>query len=119
LSGEENFLTTREKIYLILKNSPIPLTVEDIINMLGYSVREKRKVEEDIEHLALSLKSRSNGKERIAILPARCLNCGYTFKDNRKAKRPSKCPKCKSFRIEGPWFYITESSSSMKGSILL
>lgn len=102
----EDFLTTREKIYEILKKSSEPLSIEDIILVLRLSPRDYGKVVEDLEHLRISVKKRSNGIEEIVIIPAYCSNCGYIFKKREKIKKPSKCPKCYSSRIKGPWFYL-------------
>jgi predicted Zn-ribbon and HTH transcriptional regulator len=43
----------------------------------------------------------------LEILPARCLNCGFVFSKREKAKKPGKCPKCKSTRIKPPSFTYT------------
>ncbi|WP_148864029.1 ArsR family transcriptional regulator [Marinobacter fonticola] len=41
---------------------------------------------------------------RVATIPAACNACGYRFEDRRKARKPGKCPRCKSTRIDPPRF---------------
>jgi predicted Zn-ribbon and HTH transcriptional regulator len=104
LEGE--FLTRREKIYKILNEIEEPKTAEEIANMLGLSRREAKTIQEDIEYLMKSVKRRSGSAEIIEMIPARCSSCGYVFRDRDKVKRPTKCPRCKSERIQGPWFFL-------------
>ncbi|MEM0021115.1 MAG: HTH domain-containing protein [Fervidicoccaceae archaeon] len=101
-----DFLTRREKIYRILVEAEKPLTAEEIAKILGLSGREVNSIHTDLEHVMRSVRKRSGNSEIVEMIPARCLTCGYTFRDREKVKRPSKCPKCNSERIEGPWFYI-------------
>lgn len=42
----------------------------------------------------------------VAITPAACGDCGYPFTDREKAKKPSKCPKCKGSYINPPLFAL-------------
>ncbi|HID42001.1 MAG TPA: transcriptional regulator, partial [Pyrodictium sp.] len=46
------------------------------------------------------------GRAVLYMIPPRCRNCGYVFTDLDSPKKPSKCPMCKSQRIEPPRFYI-------------
>ncbi len=41
---------------------------------------------------------------KFEIAPARCKKCGYVFK--KEIKIPSRCPKCKSYWIDEPKFYL-------------
>lgn len=41
---------------------------------------------------------------RVETMPATCNSCGYRFEDRRKARKPGKCPRCKSTRIDPPRF---------------
>ncbi len=105
--AEDEFLTLRERIYLLLKESPEPLDARTIASHLGLPDSERGRVEEALRHLYRSVKRRSGGMESLEVVPARCLDCGYVFpKKEGEFKKPSKCPRCKSQRIEGPWFYI-------------
>ena len=105
---EDEFLTLRERIYLLLKEAEEPLDTKSIATRLGLPDHEKRRVEEALKHLYRSVKRKSGGRESLEIVPARCLDCGYVFpRKEGEFKKPSKCPRCKSQRIEGPWFYIS------------
>ncbi|BDB99179.1 transcriptional regulator [Saccharolobus caldissimus] len=95
-----NFLTTREKIFLLLSYSDEPLSAREIMRRLD--IRKEKEVYEHLEHLAKS------GKRKdyvLIMIPARCKSCGYVFR-SEKIKRPSKCPICKSEKIESPKFLI-------------
>ncbi|MCI4397007.1 MAG: transcriptional regulator [Thermoprotei archaeon] len=106
----EDFLTTREKIYKLLVEAEEPLSAEDMVALLGLGKKEYSRIQEDLEFVIRSVKKRSGGAEIVEMIPARCLTCGYVFKDRQKAKRPSKCPRCNSERIAGPWFILKKSS---------
>ncbi|MGD9124610.1 MAG: hypothetical protein PVG60_05925, partial [Desulfarculaceae bacterium] len=53
-----------------------------------------------LEHVRRSL------KERLVMKPAQCQECGYTFKKRSRLDAPGRCPRCRSQRIEGPWFRV-------------
>ncbi|MFW9886924.1 MAG: transcriptional regulator [Candidatus Thorarchaeota archaeon] len=95
--------TRRERIIELLEQTEIPLTAQDICNVLD--IRNRVIVYEDIEHIAISVKNK--GKE-LLIRPASCGRCGYTFAKRKSAKRPSKCPKCHSEWILQPAYIIRE-----------
>ncbi|MFW9800913.1 MAG: transcriptional regulator [Candidatus Thorarchaeota archaeon] len=96
--------TRRETISELLEEAENPMTAQEICNMLG--IKNRALVYEDIEHISLSVKNR--GKQLI-IQPASCGKCGYVFKDRRKIKRPSKCPKCRSQWILQPAYMIRDT----------
>jgi predicted Zn-ribbon and HTH transcriptional regulator len=56
---------------------------------------QRGDVEDDLRHALRS--ARAAGHE-VAILPAQCRTCGFTFGEDRLAK-PGKCPECKGTRI--------------------
>ncbi len=99
--------TLRKRIISLLMESRRPLTAREIAELLGLSPREERRIYEEIMHAAKSLARQTN--LRIYMVPPRCAKCGYVFTDLRKAKKPSRCPRCKSERIEPPAFYIDEA----------
>jgi len=99
-------MTRREKIYDLLSQLREPVTAEDIASMLGLRRDEVKSIEIDLEFLMKSVKRRSGGSEIIEMIPARCSFCGYEFRERDKVKRPSRCPRCKSERIHGPWFFL-------------
>ena len=63
----------------------------------------ERDVAPHVEHLARSLR---HGDERLDIDPARCLDCGYVFRDRTKLTRPGACPKCRGQHLGAPVFRI-------------
>lgn len=65
-------------------------------------LREK-DVAAHLEHLGRSLR---HGDERLAIEPARCLDCGYGFRDRARLSRPSACPRCRGHHLAAPVFRI-------------
>lgn len=100
------FETIREKIICILRESDKPLSVDDLILILNLNPREKTKLYDHIMHAAKTMKAKTNGKEEIVMIPPRCLKCGYIFKKLEKARKPSRCPKCKNENIGPPLFLI-------------
>jgi len=95
-----DFLTTREKIFFLLSYSDEPLSAREIMRRLD--IRKEKEIYDHIEHLARSSKRKGY---TLIIIPARCKSCGYTF-NSEKIKRPSRCPVCKSEKIEMPKFLI-------------
>ncbi len=94
------FLTTREKIFLLLKYAEEPLTARDIMKALD--IRKEKEVYEHIYHIAKSSKRKDYV---VLVIPPRCENCGYEF-EMEFPRKPSRCPACKSERISPPKFLI-------------
>jgi predicted Zn-ribbon and HTH transcriptional regulator len=69
-----------------------PRSVSRLARELGLS---RRDVEDDLRHMIRSARAAGH---RVAILPARCRTCGFTFGEDRLAK-PGRCPECKGSRI--------------------
>ena len=65
-------------------------------------IREK-EVAQHLPHIAKSVKAK---KLNWQTQPACCENCNFSFKDRRRLTPPSKCPRCRSSRIQGPWYRI-------------
>ena len=70
-----------------------PRSVSSIARELGLT---RGDVEDDLRHLIRSARAAGH---RVAIEPARCRACGFTFGDEKLAK-PGKCPECRS-----TWLY--------------
>jgi len=71
---------------------------------LGVAVGMREKeVLAHLEHIERSLTARG---EKLEVVPAACLGCGYVFEDRRAFGRPSRCPRCRGERIEAPRFGI-------------
>ncbi len=100
------YLTLRERIMKLLMESKEPLSVDEITAILGLSPRDKHLVYDALTHIAKTIKRRSNGKLELVMIPPTCKKCGYVFKDLKKPRKPSRCPRCKSERINPPLFKI-------------
>jgi predicted Zn-ribbon and HTH transcriptional regulator len=55
-------------------------------------------IEDDLRH---ALRSAAAAGLRVAVIPARCKDCGFTFGEDRLTK-PSRCPACKGSRLYEP-----------------
>lgn len=42
----------------------------------------------------------------VETLPPDCQSCGFVFTDRKKARRPSRCPRCRKGRIRAARFWI-------------
>jgi len=93
--------TRREEIEKLLEQTDVPLTAQEVSERL--QLESRSIVNEDLEHIARSV--RIEGKQ-LLVKPASCAKCGYTFMSRSSAKKPSKCPKCKSEWIIEPRFII-------------
>jgi len=95
-------LTIREKIINLLSATDNPLTAYDITVNLDFKIDEL-EVYEHLKHIAKTIKSHGG---MLLMKPPACKVCGYVFKELDKPKKPTKCPKCKSERIDPPSFII-------------
>ena len=77
-----------------------PATARDLSERV--SIREK-DVAGHLEHLQKSLQARG---ERLVVVPASCIGCGYSFERRSRLTRPGSCPACGSTRIDPPAFRI-------------
>jgi predicted Zn-ribbon and HTH transcriptional regulator len=98
--SEISMPTRREAIAELLEQTEYPLTAQEICDIL--EIRSRSIVYEDLEHIAKSVKTR---KKQLLIRPARCGSCDFIF-TVCSAKKPSKCPKCKSEWIIPPAYLI-------------
>lgn len=69
-----------------------PRSVSSLARELGL---KRGDVEDDLRHAIRS--ARAAGHE-VAVLPARCRTCGFTFGTDKLSK-PGKCPSCRGTRI--------------------
>lgn len=83
-----------------------PLTARELSARVGIGEKE---VAEHLEHLARSLR---HSGERLLVEPARCLACGFVFKERTRLARPSKCPACRSQRLRPARFQVTGKAPS-------
>ena len=97
----ERRLTIREAIRRVLADGFA--TAREVSGRVGISEKD---VAGHLEHLARSLKSAG---ERLEIDPAKCLACGFVFRDRSRLTTPSRCPRCRDegiaparYRVSGP-----------------
>jgi hypothetical protein len=94
--------TVRQDLLLALRAGPA--TARDLSKAVGASEKD---VLDHLAHLAKSLRARG---AKLAVTPATCLDCGFTFAQREKLARPSRCPKCRSGRLSLPEFAVRERS---------
>ncbi len=95
-------LTVRQKIVELLSEGQ--MDARELSREVG--IREK-EVGDHLAHIARSLAVKGN---KLRIQPARCLSCGYAFKDRQRFTRPGRCPRCKNSHLQSPSFYIDEQA---------
>lgn len=101
--------TIRERIIKILMETKEPLDAYTIALEVGLDPNiSEKEVYEHLTHIAKTIRRQSKGKLLLYMIPPQCRNCGYVFKDLRKPRKPSRCPRCKSQRITPPLFKIME-----------
>jgi predicted Zn-ribbon and HTH transcriptional regulator len=91
---EQRHDTLRHEILTLLSGRQ--LSVADISAEIGKSEKEL------YDHLENLMKYKS-----VEMIPARCLNCGFVFRERSRARKPGKCPRCKKTRIGQPLFTYT------------
>jgi len=90
---------------------------QEIIDMLRYrqlTVKEiadefltiPEIIVEDLKHIRESVWP----QEKLMHTDPVCRDCGFIFKERKKLKPPSKCPKCKSHKIDAPRFFVKKRS---------
>jgi hypothetical protein len=82
-----------------------PLTARELSARVGIGEKE---VAEHLEHLARSFRHSAEG---LLVEPARCLACGFVFKERTRLARPSKCPACRSQRLRPARFQVVGKAS--------
>jgi len=91
--------TRRQTIERLLREGPRRL--EELAGILDTT---PSSVAGDLEYVIRSLR----GGGRLVVQPATCCACGFTFEDRKRLTTPSRCPRCRSERIEDPTFRIEE-----------
>jgi transcriptional regulator len=76
----------------------VPMTVRELSQMAGLA---EDAVHRHLEHLVRSIEAEGGSVE---VVPAECLNCGFTFESRSRTTRPGKCPQCRGNRILPPSF---------------
>jgi len=90
--------TIRRRMIALLSEGE--MNARELSQVLG--IREKL-IYEHLNHMARSVASQ---KKKLEILPFRCLDCGFTFKDRKRFTPPGRCPQCKKAHLERPNYRI-------------
>ena len=78
--------------HLIELLSHEPRSASSVAREMGL---RRGEIEEDLRH---ALRSAAVAGHDIEIIPARCKECGFTFRTDRLIK-PGRCPACKGSRL--------------------
>jgi len=90
--------TLRQRMIAVLQGSPMDR------RQLSQALRiSEKEVSAHLPHVARSVVSQGLGWH---VQPAYCDTCGFAFKDRKRLSPPSKCPRCRTSRIVGPWFQV-------------
>jgi len=90
--------TVRQEIVTLLEaRERTPRQLADLLGM------RERELSDHLPHVARTLRA---GGRRLAVRPAECLACGHVFRDRRRLTAPSRCPRCKSLRIDPPAYRV-------------
>jgi len=60
-------------------------------------------------HLSHIRRSVESHNMKLAIIPARCLQCGFVFEGRNRFRSPGRCPRCKGEHIQDPEYAIDAS----------
>lgn len=94
----ERHETVRSALRQVLREGP--LAARELSVRVGISEKD---VCGHLEHLTRSLR---HSGERLRVEPAECLACGFIFKERTRLRKPSKCPACRSQRLDPPRFVV-------------
>ncbi|TKX75193.1 ArsR family transcriptional regulator [Halorubrum sp. GN11_10-6_MGM] len=97
--------TTRQRIADALREEP--RTADDLAETLSLPTPV---VYEHLDHVSRSVREGGDGDgggadEEFLVAPPACRDCGFDGFDDL-VNEPSRCPECKSERIEEPAFVI-------------
>ncbi len=92
-------MTRRNRIADLLRSEDEAMTARELSLQMGLS---EKTVMRDLKHIAKSVRAQG---EQVMVTPARCTDCGFTFRAQRTST-PSKCPRCRSERITPSAFTI-------------
>ncbi len=100
--------TVRRRIMKLLEETDAPLTVSEIVAVLGLDL-SPAEVYDHLRHIARTVRRASGGRKALLMRPPICRSCGYVFSDMvGRPRKPSRCPRCRSEWIEPPAFIIDE-----------
>jgi predicted Zn-ribbon and HTH transcriptional regulator len=84
-----------------------PKTAKELSRELSIGEKE---VAAALEKLGRSLE---HGPLQLRIEPARCLACGFEFRERSRVSRPSRCPQCRAERIAPARFSIPDDDAEI------
>ncbi|GLI33702.1 transcriptional regulator [Desulforhabdus amnigena] len=84
----------------------------DLLSLGEYTQRElsqllkirEKEVADHLEHISRTV---SAHKKKLIVVPATCLECGFSFENRRRFSKPSRCPRCKGEHLQDPRYRIT------------
>ncbi|NLI31294.1 MAG: ArsR family transcriptional regulator [Deltaproteobacteria bacterium] len=92
--------TIRREMILLLSEEE--RSVRELSQLLH--IREK-EVYEHLDHIDRTVAAR---KKRLMVVPARCMECSYTFDGRKRFTRPGRCPRCKGEHLADPRYIIVD-----------
>jgi len=95
--------TLRQQLLDYLQSHPAA-SLRDISVAIGLS---EKVIPDHLEHLQKSLRNRGLVLE---IMPAQCLDCGFSFRDRRRMTSPGRCPSCRSTHVGEARFSLGEGA---------
>ncbi|MDS0298285.1 ArsR family transcriptional regulator [Halogeometricum sp. S1BR25-6] len=98
MSESDSDATTRQRIADALREGP--QTASELSETVGVS---QSSAYHHLRHVAQSVESA--GDERFLVAPPECRECGFSAFDD-PVNYPSRCPDCRSERIEEAVFKI-------------
>ena len=90
--------TIRQQMIALLSEGQ--MSARELSQAIG--IREK-VVYEHLTHMARSVASQ---RKKLIVLPFRCLNCGYVFKERKRFTPAGRCPHCKKTHLERPTYQV-------------
>ncbi|PLJ78333.1 MAG: hypothetical protein B7L53_02535 [Thermofilum sp. NZ13] len=93
---------------IFLSNPGVEFTLHDLLQMLSLRSSDAKRLLDDINHAAKTIRRATNNSAFIAMKPPVCRDCGYVFTSLESARKPSRCPRCKSERILQPSFILVK-----------
>lgn len=101
--------TIRKEIVALLQTRCF--SARELSSLVGIPEKE---VSLHLEHIRKSL---SAGGRELAVTPAQCRACGFSFRKRERLSRPGRCPLCHGESIEEPLFGIRSSIRSPHSSL--
>lgn len=94
--------TLRQQLVARLRSGPA--SFEELRRALRLTAKA---LDDELRHVERSLRG---GPDALHVTPAVCAGCGYEFagREERRFRTPSRCPACRSERIDDAVLHIRE-----------